>query len=266
MTDDYLRRFAGIGRLYGADAMATIRAMHVAVIGLGGVGSWAVEALVRSGVGNLTLIDYDTVAISNINRQLAALGTTLGEKKHAVLAQRVRDINPVCNVHCIDDFINMDNLRDYLDPARGYDYVIDAIDSIKFKAAMIYSCRRSKIPIITTGAAGGLTDPTQVRIRDLNKTENDPLAAKVRARLRSDYGYTRNTSRYFGVECVYSSQQQRYPKPDGSVGYEKPGIHGVHLDCNMGYGAATFVTAMFGFTAVARILDKHLRRLARPAK
>jgi tRNA A37 threonylcarbamoyladenosine dehydratase len=259
MTDDYLQRFAGIGRLYGARQLEHLRNMHVAVIGLGGVGSWAIEALARSGIGRLTLIDYDTVATSNMNRQLAALNSTLGEKKHAVLAQRVQDINPDCEVTCVDDFINMDNLRDFLDPARGYSYVIDAIDSIKFKAAMIYSCKRSKIPIITTGAAGGLTDPTQITIRDLNKTENDPLAARVRATLRSQYGYTRNPSRYFGIECIYSLEQQRYPKDDGTVGYEKPGIHGVHLDCHLGYGSATFVTAMFGFTAVSRVIEKHLR-------
>ncbi|MGD8998994.1 MAG: tRNA threonylcarbamoyladenosine dehydratase, partial [Granulosicoccaceae bacterium] len=243
MTDDYLQRFAGIGRLYGAQQLAHIRDMHVAVVGLGGVGSWAVEALARSGVGAITLIDFDTVAASNMNRQLPALDSTLGEKKHAVLAQRVHDINPDCSVTCIDDFINMDNLRDYLDPARGYSYVIDAIDSIKFKAAMIYSCKRSKIPIITTGAAGGLTDPTMIAVRDLNKTENDPLAARVRSTLRGQYGYTRNPGRYFGIECIYSLEQQRYPKEDGSVGFEKPGIHGVHLDCRLGYGAATFVTA-----------------------
>jgi tRNA A37 threonylcarbamoyladenosine dehydratase len=137
--------------------------------------------------------------------------------------------------------------------------VIDAIDSIKFKAAMIYSCKRSKIPIITTGAAGGLTDPTMIAVRDLNKTENDPLAARVRSTLRSQYGYTRNPARYFGIECIYSLEQQRYPKEDGSVGFEKPGIHGVHLDCRLGYGAASFVTAMFGFIAVSRVIEKHLR-------
>ena len=263
MPDDYLQRFAGIGRLYGAEQLEHLRTMHVAVIGLGGVGSWAVEALARSGIGRITLIDYDTVATSNMNRQLAALDSTLGEKKHAVLAQRVNDINPDCAVTCIDDFINMDNLRDYLDPARGYSYVIDAIDSIKFKAAMIYSCKRSKIPIITTGAAGGLTDPTKVEIRDLNKTEYDPLAAKVRAKLRADYNWTSNPKRYFGIECVFSKEQHRYPKEDGSIGLEKPGIHGVHLDCSMGYGAATHVTASFGFVAAGRVIDKHLKKMMR---
>lgn len=263
MTDkpDIDERFAGIARLYGVDAWQHIKNMHVCVIGLGGVGSWAVEALARSGVGELTLIDYDTIALSNINRQLPAMDSTLEQKKHSVLAERIQDIDPACKVNIIDDFLNMDNHMDYLDPARGYNYVIDAIDSIQFKAAIVYSCKRSKIPVITTGAAGGLTDPTKVIIRDLNKTEYDPLAAKVRAKLRSDYNWTNNPKRYFGVECVFSKEQHRYPRADGSIGLEKPGIHGVHLDCSMGYGAATHLTATFGFVAAGRVIDKHLKKL-----
>ena len=254
-------RFAGIARLYGEDAWQHIKTMHVCVIGLGGVGSWAVEALARSGVGELTLIDYDTIAKSNINRQLPAMDSTLEQKKHAVLAERVKDINPACKVNIIDDFLNMDNLRDYLDPKRNYSYVIDAIDSIQFKAAIIYSCKRSKIPVITTGGAGGLTDPTKIAIRDLNKTEYDALAAKVRSKLRSEYNWTSNQKRYFGIECIYSKEKQRYPNEDGSVDFEKPGIHGVHLDCSMGYGAATHVTATFGFIAAGRVIDKHLKKV-----
>ncbi len=256
----YSKRFAGIARLYGTDALPILQAMHVCVVGLGGVGSWAVEALARSGVGTLTLIDFDTVAESNTNRQLHALTETLGEKKHAVLARRIHGINPECTVHIIDDFINMETLKEYLSPTRGYSYVIDAIDSITFKAAMVYSCKRSKIPVISTGGAGGLTDPTAITIRDLSRTEHDPLAAKVRSMLRDKYNWTRNPRRYFGVECVYSTQQQAYPKADGSVGLEKPGIHGVHLDCHMGYGSASFVTGAFGFAAAARVIERHLQQ------
>lgn len=259
--NDSDERFGGIARLYGVEAWPHIKSMHVCVVGLGGVGSWAVESLARTGIGELTLIDYDTIAKSNINRQLPAMDNTLGLKKHQVLAERVRGVNPACKLNIIDDFLNKDNLREHMDPARNYSYVIDAIDSISFKASMIYTCKRSKIPIITTGGAGGLTDPTQVTIRDLNKTEYDPLAAKVRGKLRSDYNWTSNPQRYFGVECVYSREQQRYPKDDGSVGFEKPGIHGVHLDCSMGYGAATHVTATFGFVAAGRVIDKYLKRV-----
>jgi tRNA A37 threonylcarbamoyladenosine dehydratase len=258
---DFAQRFGAIQRLYGHHAMTRIRTLHVCVAGLGGVGSWAVEALARTGIGRLTLIDYDTVSLSNINRQLPALSGTVGEKKSAVLAQRVAGINPQAQCKIIDDFLTTQNLQDYLASEHHYDYVIDAIDSIKFKAAMIYHCRRNKIPIITTGGAGGLTDPTAVRVRDLSRTVNDPLAAKVRSRLRSDYGFTRNPRRSFRVDCVFSTQQPVYPKADGNVGHEKPGIHGISLDCSLGYGSATFVTATFGHTAVARLIEKTLRKM-----
>ena len=259
---DFHSRFGGVERLYGRHAAQRIATMRVCVIGLGGVGSWAVEALARSGVGALTLIDYDEICVSNVNRQVHALDGSVGEKKIAAMARRVEQINPECRCELIDDFISERNLFDCLPPQRPFDYVIDAIDSIKFKAALIYHCRRNKMPVITTGAAGGLTDPTRIMVKDLSRTFNDPLAARVRAKLRDDYGYTRNRKRYFGVECVFSAQQQVYPRADGSVGCEKPGIHGVHLDCSMGYGSASFVTATMGCVAVARSIEKTLQRPA----
>ena len=265
MSDEYQQRFGGIERLYGKQAFSWLRNMRVCVIGLGGVGSWAVEALARSGVEHLLLIDYDEIALTNINRQIHALDSTLGEKKAQALQQRVAEINPACQCDVIDDFITDRNLFDHLPADAGIDYVIDAIDSIKFKAALIYYCKRNKIPVITTGAAGGLTDPTQIMIKDLTRTYNDPLVAKVRAQLRAQHGYTRNLKRYFGVECVFSAQQQAYPREDGSIGHQKPGIHGVHLDCTMGYGSASFVTATMGFVAVSRAIDKYLRACERRA-
>lgn len=255
-------RFAAIRRLYGDAASRHIRQLHIGVVGVGGVGSWAVEALARSGVGRITLIDNDTIALSNVNRQLHTLDSTVGRAKVAVMAERIGEINPACQVHAIDDFLTMQTLGDYIDQERGYDYVIDAIDSIKFKAALINHCRRNKIPVIMTGGAGGLTDPTKIQIADLSKTHNDALAAKVRAQLRSDYGFPAAGKR-FGVECVFSSQQQLYPKADGTVSHEKPGIHGVSLDCRFGYGSVSFVTATFGFFAVAHAINKALhKRLA----
>ncbi|WP_455199487.1 tRNA cyclic N6-threonylcarbamoyladenosine(37) synthase TcdA [Kaarinaea lacus] len=259
-SNDFQKRFGGIQRLYGKQATEIIRKMHVCVVGLGGVGSWAVEALARSGIGQVTLIDYDTVSIGNINRQLPALDDTVGEKKFAVLEQRIYGINPDCVVHTIDDFLTVENLGEYLSPEHQYSYVIDAIDSIKFKAEMIYFCKRNKIPVITTGGAGGLTDPAMVRVKDLTRTINDPLAAKVRSRLRSEFGFTRTPKRYFGVECVFSSQQPVYPKADGTVSHEKPGIHGISLDCSLGYGSASFVTATFGNLAVSRVIAKTLKK------
>jgi len=250
--------FAGIARLYGEDAFALIKNMHVCVVGIGGVGSWVVEALARSAVGKITLIDYDTIALSNVNRQIHTLSSTIDEKKCIAMQARVKQINPDCDVSIIDDFITLDNMAELLN--NGYDYVVDAIDSIKFKAGLIYHCKRNKIPVITTGGAGGLTDPSVISVVDLSKTYNDALAAKVRSTLRDHYNFTRNPKRSFRVDCVFSSEQQRYPKDDGTVSHEKPGIHGVSLDCRFGYGAASFVTGTFGFVAAAHILKKFLAK------
>jgi len=264
-NEDFSVRFGGIQRLYGIEATETIRQMHVCIIGLGGVGSWVVESLARTGIGRFTLIDYDTVSKSNINRQLAALDNTEGEKKSTVLKQRITGINPYCDCRIIDDFLTVANLSEYLSVENSYDYVVDAIDSIKFKSAMIYHCRRNKIPIITTGGAGGLTDPLAVQVKDLSRTYNDPLAAKVRSQLRSEYNFPRNTKRGFRIECVFSSQQPVYPKADGTISHEKPGIHGISLDCTMGYGSSAAVTATFGNIAASRVINKTLQKYKKTA-
>ena len=256
----YLQHFDGIRRLYGNDKFALLGKLHICVIGIGGVGSWVVEALARTAIGRITIIDNDTVSLSNINRQLHTLTSTVDRSKVEVMRERVMEINPWCDFNAIDDFLTMKTLSTYVSVDHQYDYVIDAIDSIKFKSALIAHCKRNKIPVIMTGGAGGLTDPTMIHISDLSKTYNDPLAAKVRGQLRSEYGFTRNAKRRFGVECVFSSQQQVYPKDDGSVSHEKPGIHGVSLDCRFGYGSATFVTGSFGYFAAARAIEKTLHR------
>ena len=257
-TNNHEDAFAGIARLYGDAAYAKIQNMHVCVVGIGGVGSWVVEALARSAVGKITLIDFDTIALSNMNRQIHTLSNTIENKKCVVMQQRVEKINPRCEVNVIDDFLTLENMPDLL--SRDYDYVVDAIDSIKFKAGLIYYCKRNKIPVITTGGAGGLTDPSVIKVADLSKTYNDALAAKVRSTLRDQYNFTKNTKRSFRVDCVFSSQQQLYPKEDGTVSHEKPGIHGVSLDCRFGYGAASFVTGTFGFIAAAHIIKKFLNK------
>lgn len=252
------QRFGGIGRLYGQHAMEIFQQAHIAVIGIGGVGSWVVEALARSGVGNITLIDHDDISITNMNRQIHTLDSTIDQSKVDVMRQRIAKINPECQVHAVDDLLTHANCAKYF--AEKFDYVVDAIDSVKHKSALIYYCKRNKIPIITTGGAGGLVDPTQIEIVDLSKTYNDPLAAKVRSQLRHQYGFTRNPKRRFGIECVYSTEQQMYPQGDGTVGPDKPGVKGVTLDCNSGYGSSSCVTAGFGFAAAARVLNKILAR------
>jgi len=255
---DFKERFGGIRRVYGTSGSDIIANLHLCVIGIGGVGSWAVEGLARTGVGRITLIDNDTLCVTNVNRQIHALDSTLGRSKVEVMAQRVGEINPACRLGIIDDFLTMRTLDEHL--SRGYDYVIDAIDSIKFKSAMIAFCTRNRIPVVTTGGAGGMSDPTKIQVADLARTYNDPLAARVRSTLRREYGFPRDPRKKFGVECVFSSEQPVYPQPNGSIGHQKPGIHGVSLDCRFGYGAASTVTAVFGFIAASRAINRILSR------
>ncbi len=261
-SSDYNNRFGGIQRLYGTTAQQIVRKLHIVMAGVSGVGSRVVERLALTGLGQRTSMESATVDVGNTNRSLHTLPSTFDVTKLMLMAERIREINPECNVTAIHEYLNMDNMIDHLD--GGYDYVIDALDSIQFKSTMIAWCKRNKVPIIATGGAGGLTDPTMIQVADLSKTYNDPLAAKVRSRLRSDFNFTRNTKRNFGVECVFSSQQQVYPKEDGTVGHEKPGIHGVSLDCRFGYGSATFVTASFGFMAASRAINKTLKKRLAP--
>lgn len=255
---DYNTRFAAASRVYGKPSAEVFRRLRICVIGIGGVGSWAAEALARNGIGHITLIDNDDIAPSNINRQIHTLTDTLGLQKVGVMAERIRQINPECDCRAIDDLIVTNNLQKHLD--QDYDYVIDAIDSIRFKADIIYYCKRNRIPVVTTGGAGGITDPASIAVKDLTLTYNDPLAAKVRHRLRAHYGWSRNPKKRFGVECVYSTQQPVYPRADGSVGHEKPGIAGVTLDCNSGYGSSVVVTAAFGLVAASRVINKSLEK------
>ncbi|WP_028455154.1 tRNA cyclic N6-threonylcarbamoyladenosine(37) synthase TcdA [Chitinilyticum litopenaei] len=251
----YERRFGGIARLYGADALVRFRRARVAIIGVGGVGSWVAEALARSGIGALTLIDLDDICLSNTNRQLPAHDGNFGRMKVAALAERISAINPECVVHGIEDFIAPDNFAEHL--AGELDYVVDAIDSVRTKAALIAWCREHRLKIVTTGGAGGQTDPTQVRVDDLSRTTHDPLASKVRNMLRRDYGFARG-DRKMGVDIVYSTEQLRYPQADGSVCAQKPqaGDGPVRLDCAGGFGASVAVTGTFGFVAAAQVLKR----------
>lgn len=261
VADDHELRFGGIRRLYGRRAATRFRAAHVVVVGVGGVGSWAVEALARSGIGKLTLIDLDDVCVSNVNRQLHALDGTIGRPKVEVLAERCRAIQPGITVAADTAFVTPTNLATRL--PLDADHVVDAIDSVAAKVALIAWCRRHKLPVTVTGAAGGQTDPTRIRVADLTRTEHDPLLAKVRARLRRDFAYSRNPKRRFGVECVYSDEQLVYPAADGEVCLHKPGQgEATRLDCASGFGAATFVTGSFGFVAASRVLARLAKQAA----
>ena len=250
-VDNFEQRFGGIGRLYTPEGLAKLRQSHICVIGIGGVGSWAVEALARSGIGKITMIDMDDICVTNINRQIHALTSTVATLKTEAMKTRIAEINPECQVEIIDDFISPDNLADYLN--RGYDYVIDAIDSVKTKAALIAYCKRNKIRLITTGGAGGQADPSQIQIADLSKTIQDPLASKVRSLLRKEYHFSQNPKRKFGVDCVFSTQPLIFPKM--GEGCEISAT----MNCANGFGAVTIVTATFAFFAVGRVIDKLLQ-------
>ncbi len=258
MTDevDLDRRFAGIKHLYGDNALENFQRAHICVIGIGGVGSWAVEALARSAIGKLTLIDLDNIAESNVNRQIHALSGEFGRAKVEVMRERVGLINPACEVDIIEDFVTRDNLADML-RGRGYDFVIDCIDDFRIKAAIIYWCRRNKIRIVTVGGAGGQIDPTLISIADLSNTVHDPLMSRVRKQLRQEYAFTSNSKRRFNIPCVYSSEQMVFPDNQGNVCQKRnPDSAADGLSCAGGIGSATAVTGSFAFVAVSLVLKK----------
>ncbi|WP_457668708.1 tRNA threonylcarbamoyladenosine dehydratase [Thiolapillus sp.] len=247
---DYQRRFGGMARLYGQEALEGFSRARVCVIGIGGVGSWAVEALARSAIGELVLIDMDHVAESNINRQLPAMSSSLGAAKIDVMAQRVADINPSARCEPVDQFVTIDNVSALLVP--GFDYVIDCIDSFRVKVAIVRHCRQARIPLVTVGGAGGQADPSRVRLSDLSRTVQDPLLAKLRRELRQQHGFPRNPRRSFGVPAVWSDEPVlRHDE----VTLHCEGAGGGALNCG-GFGSCTPVTATFGMVAAAHVLKK----------
>ncbi len=263
LSDAWQQRFGGTARLYGHSALRVFAKAHICVAGIGGVGSWAAEALARSGIGAITLIDMDDICLTNTNRQIHALQANIGRAKTEVMAERILAINPECRVTCIDDFITPDNSAELL--TSGFDYMIDAIDSVRPKAALLAWCRRNKIPLVTTGGAGGQSDPTRIQVADLAKTIQDPLAAKLRERLKYDFGITKNSKGKLGFDCVFSTEALVYPQADGSVGASRAGAAGPkRMDCASGFGGATMVTATVRFVAVRHALKSCWRVKSAP--
>lgn len=248
---DVQRRFGGLERLYGVPGAARIRAAHVVVVGVGGVGSWTAEALARSGVSRLTLIDMDHVAESNINRQIHALTSTVGQAKIEAMRNRIAEINPACVVNCIDEFVDPDNWLQLL-PADA-DAVIDACDQIKAKAEMAAHARKTRQCFISVGAAGGKRMAHLVDIADLSATTHDPLLSQLRYRLRKQHGAPKDGKR-MGVTCVFS--REAVAPPDASCSIE--GGDG-SLNCH-GYGSVVAVTATFGQCAAGWVLDQLARK------
>jgi len=250
---DFDFRFGGIARLFGTAALARLRASHVCVVGIGGVGSWTVEALARSGVGKLTLIDLDDVCVSNVNRQLHAVNEAVGRAKVEVMAERARGINPECDVRAMTEFFTEANAHELL--ATPYDYVVDAIDSVSNKCRLIAQCRERNIPIVTCGGAGGRRDATQLRVSDLAFTTHDRLLQKVRDILRKDFGFPRG-EKEFGIDCVHSPEPPMFPRCDGTVSATREQGAELRLNCESGFGTAAFVTGTFGFVAAGIVVQR----------
>ena len=267
----HARRFGGINRLYGADALDCLSGSHAIVIGIGGVGSWAAEALARSGIGTLTLVDLDHVAESNFNRQLHALEATQGQAKVEAMAERIAQINPQCVVRCVDDFLTPDNVAEMIgnDPET---LVLDAMDQVAAKVALLAWCKRHKQYVVTCGAAGGKLRGELVQVADLSETMQDPLLAKVRSCLRRDHGFPAGQLKpthpaktgaakktRFGVSAVYSTEPVKRPVQDGDVCTPFDPTGGAPLAC-AGYGSLVTVTAVFGMVASGLLIDRALTR------
>ena len=257
LSTAYLQRFGGIARLYGDKQLQQLHDAHFLVAGIGGVGTWAAEAFARSGIGQITLVDLDDICVTNVNRQTHALSSTIGQSKVQVMAERLLQINPELQVNPVEDFLDRENLSEWILPQ--HDMVIDAMDAAHVKAALIAYCRARKIPVMTVGSAGGKTDPRCITSKDLGRTESDPMLSKVRQLLHRFHRFARDSNRRFRVEAVYSTEQMQYPHPDGSVCQQKSALQeGVKLDCSGGFGASSMVTGSFGFVVASRAIDRFL--------
>lgn len=245
--DVYAARFGGVARLLGRDAPVRLRAAHACVVGVGGVGSWAAEALARGGVGAITLIDLDEVCVSNVNRQLHALDGQIGRPKVDVLAERIRLINPACRVAAVQEFFVASNAERLLVP--DYSAVVDAIDSVTHKARLLAACVARGLPVVTTGGAGGKRDGTRLRLGDLGESGGDDLLRQVRKTLRKEHGFPGGEGHRYGVRAVWSTEAPVYPWADGSCAASPEPGSATRLDCAAGLGAAMWVTAAFGLAA-----------------
>lgn len=257
---DFERRFGGVRRLYGDAGLCKLKSAHAVVIGIGGVGSWAAEALARNAVGNITLIDLDNIAESNVNRQLHAVDGAFGKAKVSAMRERILSINPHCVVREIEDFITAENIAVLLN--FQCDVIVDCIDDAPAKIALADFCKRQKIPLIMAGSAGGRLDPTRIQVADLAHVTNDRLLSKVRNQLRRDFEFPKaqstsfkqtKKSAKFGIDCVYSDELAI--KPESACEVDSSAITG--LNC-AGYGSSVCVTAPFGFTAAQLAIQKIL--------
>ena len=245
---DFNRRFSGVERLYGKKALDLFQKAHVCIIGIGGVGSWAAEALARNAIGQLTLIDLDHIAESNINRQIHALSHTLGKSKVLAMKERILEINPLCQVHIVDDFISNENVAALI--KKNFDVVIDAIDQASIKTSLALHTLNEKIPLVMTGGAGGRIDPSFIKIADLSLTHGDRLTAKIRHDVKK--ALQLKESQKVGIDVIFTDEVMKKPEEVCETDEALTGLH-----CG-GYGSSVMVTATFGFMAASVALKKLL--------
>jgi tRNA threonylcarbamoyladenosine dehydratase len=257
--DDVSERFGGVGRLYGSAGLGRFLGAHVMVVGIGGVGSWTAEALARTGIGRVTLVDLDEICVTNVNRQVHALEETVGLPKVEVMARRLRSISPGIRADAVTEFFHAENASRLLGLEPGTegnrpDVVVDAIDAMANKVRLIALCHGKGIPVVVCGAAGGRRDPTRIRSGDLAEATHDRLLAEVRKRLRKEHGLSRDGSR-LGIPCVFSPETQMYPDGEGGVCAERKSgpDQPMRLNCASGFGSAAVVTGTFGFAAAALV-------------
>ena len=258
-SEQYERRFKGTQTLYGNSAVDTFSTAHVYVIGVGGVGSWAAEALARTAVGHITLIDLDVLVASNVNRQLPALDSTFGQSKIGAMAARIREINPKVTLHLVDDFLTTDNVATLL-PSRAQAkiaaqtapiVILDCVDDMNAKLAIALHCRFNKLKLVCAGGAGGKIDPSKITVGDLRDSYQDPLLAKLRSKLRHEKGINSALKEKFGIKCVYSIEPPRVDKSCQTGG----------LHCG-GYGSAVVVTSVVAMLMVSEALQLLLKQAA----
>jgi tRNA A37 threonylcarbamoyladenosine dehydratase len=248
LSEDYLNRFSGIARLYGTPALKTFSQSHIIIIGLGGVGSWCVEALARTGINQLSLIDMDDLCISNTNRQLHALDSTIGDSKAQTLKKRIHQINPNCKITLHETFLTSSNLSTIIPhSASPHTVIIDAIDQVHIKVLLAAHCLEHQIPLCISGSAGGRRDPALIASKTLDQSGHDPMLKQVRRKLRDLHPSL--TPKHHLLHCVFSKEQPHYPQADNtcSTSPTTTDTRGYKLDCRQGYGASTPITGTFAF-------------------
>lgn len=255
---DFNQRFGGIARLYGVEGLKKLLDSHILIVGLGGVGTWAAEALARSGVGSITLVDLDDICITNTNRQIHAHDSMFGVMKVKAISDRIQAINPQCKVRMIEDFFTESSADIILD--QKYDYVIDAIDSLNNKCLLALKCRDKNFPLVITGGAAGKRNPTMIKVDDLGLVCNDSLLFSLRKKLRQEFNFpsganfTRTKKQIFNMTCVYSPEEPIFPKNDGTVCLVADSDTNLRLDCETGMGSITHITGTFGFMAASHVI------------